>query len=599
MSAQTADTGWRDVARKVSAPDPNGTEQQLGLNDVFFSTTDRKGVIEQANEVFVRISRYPREVLVGSPHNIIRHPVMPGAAFRAMWDYLLDDQPFVAYVHNLAADGSLYTVLATVTPLDGGFLSVRTRPERADLLGAADSIYGTVRHLELEWEAAGLGAPAAAAQGLGVLAKQLTAAGIPDYTAFMQTVLPAEVQARIAAGATVPQRPWAVGRLADMAVHQRRLTEELDDWVSLLGRLDELATQLSTLSGELAEHSHADAALRERIQQAKQRAEGFSPIMAGLDLWSAMTLELSTLVAKVTDEVEQLRASCAATRFRIALARLHCDQVGYFTVELIDQTPDWQLAAPGIVLLCRALSQGVAETAGAVQGNAQLAAKVASDINEMAQAVSIPRTLLASWQTMAAGRELSDDLRELMPQVGSTIETTAEQIERIGRVAEECRRNAQPHDITAIREHVMALSEAASVVAAESAPTPHADPQPVDSPEVDRQYDEPPAPPSETVAPAAGAPAGAPEVGTPAGAPGSGVPDAGQPGGEQSPVPSPTFTMPVPPDTGMPSKLSGYAPYRSPAQQPATPPAQAFPPPPVQQPFRPEQFPPPQAPMGR
>ena len=163
MSAQTADTGWRDVARKVSAPDPNGTEQQLGLNDVFFSTTDRKGVIEQANEVFVRISRYPREVLVGSPHNIIRHPVMPGAAFRAMWDYLLDDQPFVAYVHNLAADGSLYTVLATVTPLDGGFLSVRTRPERADLLGAADSIYGTVRHLELEWEAAGLGAPAAAA----------------------------------------------------------------------------------------------------------------------------------------------------------------------------------------------------------------------------------------------------------------------------------------------------------------------------------------------------------------------------------------------------------------------------------------------------
>ncbi|SBN41548.1 Hypothetical protein PFR_JS4_1576 [Propionibacterium freudenreichii] len=396
-----------------------------------------------------------------------------------------------------------------------------------------------------------------------------------------------------------PRRPWAVGRLADMAVHQRRLTEELDDWVSLLGRLDELATQLSTLSGELAEHSHADAALRERIQQAKQRAEGFSPIMAGLDLWSAMTLELSTLVAKVTDEVEQLRASCAATRFRIALARLHCDQVGYFTVELIDQTPDWQLAAPGIVLLCRALSQGVAETAGAVQGNAQLAAKVASDINEMAQAVSIPRTLLASWQTMAAGRELSDDLRELMPQVGSTIETTAEQIERIGRVAEECRRNAQPHDITAIREHVMALSDAASVVAAESAPTPHADPQPVDSPEVDRQYDEPPAPPSETVAPAAGAPAGAPEVGTPAGAPGSGVPDAGQPGGEQSPVPSPTFTMPVPPDTGMPSKLSGYAPYRSPAQQPATPPAQAFPPPPVQQPFRPEQFPPPQAPMGR
>lgn len=188
--------------------------------------------------------------------------------------------------------------------------------------------------------------------------------------------------------------------------------------------------------------------------------------MAGLDLWSAMTQELSGLVAKVTTEVEQLRASCAATRFRIALARLHCDQVGYFIVELVDQTPDWQLAAPGIVALCRALSQGVDETAGVVRGNAQLAAKVAGDINEMAQAVSIPRTLLASWQAMASGRELSDELAGLMPQVAHTIETTAEQIERIGRVAEECRRNAQPHDVTAIREHVMALGQAASAVAA-------------------------------------------------------------------------------------------------------------------------------------
>lgn len=168
--------------------------------------------------------------------------MMPGAAFRAMWNYLLDDQPFVAYVHNLAADGSMYTVLATVTPLDGGFLSVRTRPECADLLAAADGIYGTVRRLEYEWEASGMGAPAVAAQGLDVLSEQLRAAGIPDYTAFMQTVLPEEVQARIAAGATVPLRPWAVGRLAEMAAHQRRLTEELDDWVGLLGRLDELAT---------------------------------------------------------------------------------------------------------------------------------------------------------------------------------------------------------------------------------------------------------------------------------------------------------------------------------------------------------------------
>lgn len=490
MTAETADTGWQDVPRKVVAPQPTQESYELGTDDVFFSTTDWRGVIEQANEVFTRIARYPREQMVGSPHNIIRHPVMPGAAFRAMWNYLLADQPFVAYVHNMAADGSMYTVLATVTPLDQGFLSVRTRPECGELLAAADAIYQKVRPMELQWESQGTGAPAAAQRGLTVLAGELSAAGFDDYTAFMQAVLPAEMQARIAAGARVPQRPDATGRLDEMAAHQAGLTAGLDDWVDMLDRFAELANQLGALSAELGQHSASDAALRATISEVKSREAGFSPIMAGLDLWSAMTEELSGLMQQVADEVEQLRASCAATRFRIALARLHCDQVGYFTVELIDQTPGWQLAAPGIVALCRALSQGVAETAGAVQATAELAAKVAGDINEMAQAVAIPRTLLASWQGMAAGRELSHDMRELMPQVHATIESTAAQIEQMGPIADECRRNAQPHDVSAIREHVAALSEAASAVAAgelEAAPQPRPTAQPQPQPMVQPQ----------------------------------------------------------------------------------------------------------------
>ena len=42
---------------------------------------------------------------------------MPGGAFYAMWNTLHAGKPFVAYVHNLAKDGSQYDVLATVTPL--------------------------------------------------------------------------------------------------------------------------------------------------------------------------------------------------------------------------------------------------------------------------------------------------------------------------------------------------------------------------------------------------------------------------------------------------------------------------------------------------
>ena len=123
------------------AVQPNGAIQEVGVDELFFSVTDGRGVIESSNEVFVRLSRYSRGELMTAPHNIIRHPEMPGAAFRLMWDTIEEGKPFAAYVRNLAADGTEYDVFATVTPLPGHrYLSVRTRPVRDDLFDAAKAI---------------------------------------------------------------------------------------------------------------------------------------------------------------------------------------------------------------------------------------------------------------------------------------------------------------------------------------------------------------------------------------------------------------------------------------------------------------------------
>ncbi|WP_454226778.1 hypothetical protein [Propioniciclava flava] len=101
---------------------PTGAHHDVGPEESFFSTTDGKGVILQSNDVFVRLSRYPRERLIGAPHNIIRRPAMPACAFLLMWDTLTAGRPFCAYVDNLAADGSCYTVFATITPLGERYL---------------------------------------------------------------------------------------------------------------------------------------------------------------------------------------------------------------------------------------------------------------------------------------------------------------------------------------------------------------------------------------------------------------------------------------------------------------------------------------------
>ena len=58
----------------MSRPEPTGENRIVEPEEIFFSTTDAKGVIEKANSVFVDISRYSWDDLIGAPHNIISSP---------------------------------------------------------------------------------------------------------------------------------------------------------------------------------------------------------------------------------------------------------------------------------------------------------------------------------------------------------------------------------------------------------------------------------------------------------------------------------------------------------------------------------------------
>lgn len=113
----------------MKKPNPINKESPFKHEEFFFSTTDNRGVIEYGNDVFVRISGYKREELMGKPHNIIRHPDMPKCVFKVFWDTLKSGSPIAAYVKNLAADGSFYWVFAFAFPVaSGGYLSIRFKP---------------------------------------------------------------------------------------------------------------------------------------------------------------------------------------------------------------------------------------------------------------------------------------------------------------------------------------------------------------------------------------------------------------------------------------------------------------------------------------
>ena len=113
------------------------------------STTDLKGRILYCNPMFIEVSGYSRDELLGQPHNIVRHPDMPEEAYRDMWQTIASGVPWSAAVKNRRKDGSFYWVMANVTPLmqgdqPSGFMSVRTEARR-EQIQAAEKLYGQMR----------------------------------------------------------------------------------------------------------------------------------------------------------------------------------------------------------------------------------------------------------------------------------------------------------------------------------------------------------------------------------------------------------------------------------------------------------------------
>jgi PAS domain S-box-containing protein len=129
---------------------PTGIERTFGEDEIIVTKTDTRGVLTYANEVFLRISALTEDEAIGQPHSLIRHPDMPRAVFKLLWDTLKDRKELFAYVVNLASDGAHYWVLAHVTPsFDArgqvvGFHSSRRKPEPA-AVHAASELYQQLR----------------------------------------------------------------------------------------------------------------------------------------------------------------------------------------------------------------------------------------------------------------------------------------------------------------------------------------------------------------------------------------------------------------------------------------------------------------------
>ena len=146
----------------VKPLDVEATFEEEGLDArALITRTDTKGIITFASKAYRDMTKYSKDELIGKPHSIVRHPLMPEAAFKEMWDTIKRGEHWEGMVRNLRKDGKYYWVIVQIDPIDengniiynhpekiAGYVAVRREPSRKEV-EEADKLYRSMRKAEL------------------------------------------------------------------------------------------------------------------------------------------------------------------------------------------------------------------------------------------------------------------------------------------------------------------------------------------------------------------------------------------------------------------------------------------------------------------
>ncbi|MSS84913.1 PAS domain-containing protein [Actinomycetaceae bacterium WB03_NA08] len=410
-------------------------ERIVGIRQIFFSTTDRKGVITGANQTFADLSQYSFPELMGAPHNIIRHDDMPGGVFQIMWDRLLDGKSVAAYVKNRAKDGRFYWVFATVTPASSSFLSVRTRPVYEPLWQASDTLYRTARPIEVAATRQGARRIDAARVGMASLNDGLAQAGFPSFDEFMLAALPAEVAQRelLSTSPTInvdSQSPLSaiVGGAQAIRVHVNALLERL---VSL----NQVSSQIrETLAG-------AEVAQKNLLRLAGMAVEtcqsipGLPPsiVNSALAIREWVFRAVSALEA-IEEPLSDVSLRIREARFDICLNSLHNEMVLSFANEALTTTSD---ANPlgSVPLLCHTMMGDVEGLAGKLDVLQRELINVGNRTDEANGALQHVREFLAAWQMAVARKGYDQQLAQIIEDIEDQQDNLHGQVQSLTQLA--------------------------------------------------------------------------------------------------------------------------------------------------------------------
>lgn len=386
---------------------PRDYERRFEFHELFFSTTDQKGVILGGNEVFARVAGYGSITeLIGQPHNIIRHPDMPRAIFKLMWHTLRAGEPFAGYVKNLATDGGYYWVMALVVPQASGYLSVRFKPS-SPYFSLIQAVYAELLECEREpreeaesWRAG----MARASERLDVL---LAENGFGSYAEFMRTALATELESRrtkLRATQRTEALPHDMARNCEIATTlqtcetiERQLDDLFANAISFLQLIQQLDSKSSFLR-DLAHKFHF-VSLNGVVSSRRLGPAGAALSVVTQNL-STIAKESKKVIAHMTDQ-HAVTSPLRATAFAITSAKLQVEMAIFFARELLQAKAgaaasdvSFERVREDMEMLVHSFAQSTArmlETLPQTQESIALRVELNDKLTEILQSLSVTR----------------------------------------------------------------------------------------------------------------------------------------------------------------------------------------------------------------
>ena len=463
------------------------TQQEFHMEDgrPIVSQTDLKGKITYVNPYFIEVSGFAEEELIGAPHNLVRHPDMPPAAFADLWDCLKAGLPWTGLVKNRRKNGDFYWVVANVTPMlehgrATGYMSVRTKPSRAQV-EQAERLYrdmneGRARHLTIRrghavrtgwlgWLAAlqdlalpyrigasmGVLALLFAVQGVGVVLSGApgrgwlaTVAGLGLVLALaaawaMNNMLSRPLHealsaARMLAGADL-RSPIAEGRRDDMGQLLRALRQMQVNLVAIIGDVRSNVGSMKAATGDIAA-GNQDLSNRTEAQASslQQTASSMEQFAATVRQNAAHAHQASALVERtrgVAARGGEVMARVGSTMGEISHSSRQVGDIIGLIDSIAFQTNILALNAAVEAARAGEQGRGFAVVASEVRSLAQRSASAAHDIK---------RVIEGSAQQVAQGDQLVKEARQAMDDINASVQQVASIIGEIDLASAEQQR---------------------------------------------------------------------------------------------------------------------------------------------------------------